>query len=313
MNRTLAYKLGAIALLIVLLLIPLLMIDGLIGDRQKYRDEVLQDIARSASYSQHLTGPLVVVPYPSTIRAWVAVDKTSQKRVLQEREQRGELYFLPDGFSLDGQMRTELRHRGIYQARLFHVDSKVGGSFQVPAGQLRHQQTTWSSYRFETPFLAVGISDIRGIENALRLKLKVGDELRDFQPGTQSQFLGNGVHAVLPFKASRRAPGAAPRLFLRPVAARQRAPGHHPGGPRQPGHPGGRLAAPELRRRVPAQRAGGQHPGLHRTLAHQLLRHQPGGTTACMHRAGPGRRGSGGRCGRSGYLPRQHRRVQPVR
>lgn len=51
MNRTLAYKLGAIALLILLLLIPLLMIDGLIRDRQEVRDGVLQDIARSSSYS----------------------------------------------------------------------------------------------------------------------------------------------------------------------------------------------------------------------------------------------------------------------
>ena len=84
MNRQLGIKLGAIALLIVLLLIPLLMIDGLVDERQSYRDEVLQDIARSASYSQQLTGPLVVVPYTRTIRAW-RLDKASQQRVLQER------------------------------------------------------------------------------------------------------------------------------------------------------------------------------------------------------------------------------------
>lgn len=132
MNRTLAYKLGAIALLILLLLIPLLMIDGLIRDRQEVRDGVLQDIARSSSYSQRLTGPLLVVPYRRTVREWVTEEKT-EKRVLQEREQRGELYFLPDRFALDGQMRTELRYRGIYQARLYHVDNKVAGYFQVPA------------------------------------------------------------------------------------------------------------------------------------------------------------------------------------
>ncbi len=68
MNRTLAYKLGAIALLILLLLIPLLMIDGLIRDRQEVRDGVLQDIARSSSYSQRLTGPLLVVPYRRAVR-----------------------------------------------------------------------------------------------------------------------------------------------------------------------------------------------------------------------------------------------------
>lgn len=45
MNRSLLFKLGAIALLILLLLIPLLMINGLIADRQYTRDSVLMDIA----------------------------------------------------------------------------------------------------------------------------------------------------------------------------------------------------------------------------------------------------------------------------
>ena len=152
MNRTLAYKLGAIALLILLLLIPLLMIDGLIRDRQEVRDGVLQDIARSSSYSQRLTGPLLVVPYRRTVREWVTEEKT-EKRVLQEREQRGELYFLPDRFALDGQMRTELRYRGIYQARLYHVDNKVAGYFQVPAHYGIEEDL--EDYQFETPFLAM--------------------------------------------------------------------------------------------------------------------------------------------------------------
>lgn len=192
MNRTLAYKLGAIALLILLLLIPLLMIDGLIRDRQEVRDGVLQDIARSSSYSQRLTGPLLVVPYRRTVREWVTEEKT-EKRVLQEREQRGELYFLPDRFALDGQMRTELRYRGIYQARLYHVDNKVAGYFQVPAHYGIEEDL--EDYQFETPFLAMGVSDIRGIENALRLSLNGASV--DFEPGSRVGLLGSGVHAPL--------------------------------------------------------------------------------------------------------------------
>ena len=54
MNRSLILKLGAIALLILLLLIPLLMINGVIQERQQLRDGVLEDIA--VSYT-HLTLP----------------------------------------------------------------------------------------------------------------------------------------------------------------------------------------------------------------------------------------------------------------
>ncbi|MCP5774946.1 inner membrane CreD family protein, partial [Klebsiella pneumoniae] len=62
MNKTLGFKLGTIALLILLLLIPLLMIDNLIDERQNLRDGVLHDIARSASFDQQISGPLLVVP-----------------------------------------------------------------------------------------------------------------------------------------------------------------------------------------------------------------------------------------------------------
>lgn len=67
-----------------------------------------------------LTGLLLVVLYRRTVREWSP--RRRPRGVLQEREQRGELYFLPDRFALDGQMRTELRYRGIYQAAksLYH-------------------------------------------------------------------------------------------------------------------------------------------------------------------------------------------------
>ena len=42
MSRTLGIKLGTIALLILLLLIPLSMIEGLVEERQALRDEVVR-------------------------------------------------------------------------------------------------------------------------------------------------------------------------------------------------------------------------------------------------------------------------------
>lgn len=197
MNRPLLLKLGAIAVLMLLLLVPLLMIDGLVGERQAYRDGVLQDIARSSAYAQRLRGPLLVVPYVRQVLEWER-DERSGTRVQVQREKRGRLYFLPETFLVDGQMTTELRHRGIYEARLFHLESRVSGSFVVPAHYGVGDDL--ASYRFEQPFLAVGISDVRGIQNALKLSLD-GRTL-DFAPGSCSQRLGEGVHAPLPLEAS---------------------------------------------------------------------------------------------------------------
>ncbi|SDS08474.1 inner membrane protein [Pseudomonas sp. Z003-0.4C(8344-21)] len=193
MNRNLTIKLGAIALLILLLLIPLLMIDGVIDERQQLRDGVLDDIARSSSYSQQLSGPVMVVPYRKVVRTWKTNEKTNQ-RYEEVGEERGRLYFLPERFELDGQVETELRKRGIYEARLFHADNRINGHFTVPA-QLGIKEN-FTDYQFDLPFLAVGISDIRGIENAL--KLEVDGQRLDFVPGSEVGWIGEGVHVTLP-------------------------------------------------------------------------------------------------------------------
>ena len=199
MNRNLLFKLGAIALLIVLLLIPLLMIHGVITDRQQLRDDVLQDIARSSSYSQRLSGPVLVVPYRKTVREWKLNEKLNE-RYEETREVRGRLYFLPEQFALDGQVQTEVRARGIYQARLFHADSRISGRFVLP--EQWGIKENFADYRFDLAYLAVGISDIRGIENALKLEL--GSQQLVFSPGTQVAWLGEGVHVMLPEQDSKK-------------------------------------------------------------------------------------------------------------
>ncbi|MCP1618957.1 inner membrane protein [Pseudomonas sp. SLBN-26] len=200
MTRTLGFKLGAIALLILLLLIPLLMIDGLIDERQMARDSVQANIAQSSSYAQQVTGPLLVVPFRRTVREWKTHEKTGQ-RYLDEREQRGRLFFLPERFHLQGDVDTQLLTRGIYQARLYKSDSRISGEFAVPAHFGIEEGL--EDYQFETPFLAVGISDIRGINNALKLELN-GRSL-DFQPGSGDPILASGVHVPLPHLVSGEA------------------------------------------------------------------------------------------------------------
>lgn len=184
MTRTLGFKLGTIALLMLLLMIPLMLIDGLISERQAARNSVLINIAQSSSYSQRITGPILVVPYKRTVRAWKTYEQTGQRH-MEEREVSGRLYFLPERFNLTGHVDTEVRARGIYQARLYKSDSQVSGQILVPANYGIDENL--ADYRFEAPFLAVGISDIRGIGNALKLRLN-GQTL-DFQPGSGDRLL----------------------------------------------------------------------------------------------------------------------------
>jgi inner membrane protein len=195
MNRTLFIKLGTIGLLMLLLLIPISMIEGTISERQEHRDQVLADIAQSSSTSQQITGPVLVVPYTKTVRE---VQMRNNERHEEKKTVGGWLYFLPENFEFNGNMATELRERGIYRARLFHAKTTLSGSFTLPVNW--GVEGDLADYTFAKPFVAIGIRDIRGIENSPALRF--GDETMAFEPGSQVSFLGDGIHAALEIKVA---------------------------------------------------------------------------------------------------------------
>lgn len=203
MKSPLTWKIGTIGLLALLLLIPLSMIDGLVQERQQLRNEVLDDIARSSSQPQQLLGPILVVPWQRTLQVWRTVKETGV-RYQEEKIERGSLYFAPERFELDGQIATELRKRGIYEARLYSGQHQIKGHFQLP--QRLGLGGDASEYRLGRPFLLVGISDVRGIRNAPQLQLN--EQSIAFQPGSNGQLVSSGIHAPLPMLQA----GAAQRL-----------------------------------------------------------------------------------------------------
>ncbi|MES2674121.1 MAG: cell envelope integrity protein CreD [Pseudomonadota bacterium] len=192
MKRPLFVKLSAIALLMLLLMIPISMINGVINDRKQLHENVIEEIARSSSYSQRLVGPVLVVPYVKNIKEW-KIDAETKVRYQEDIKLNGQLYFLPEAFVVDGKLKSEKRSRGIYEARLYHADNNISGHFEVPGNYGITDELL--AYEFGAPYVAMGIKDIRGIENAL--KIRINDDLVDMAPSTRLKILGDGVHALI--------------------------------------------------------------------------------------------------------------------
>lgn len=185
-------KVASILFLTLVLMLPMAHIRGLIRERQALRDQVLEDVARSDARAQTITGPILVVPYTRTVQER---QLDAQGRPFSvAREVSGELRLLPELLGVDGTLRTEERQRGIYRARIFRANARLAGRFDVPA----HFGITEdvASYHFGRAHLALGISDIRGIGNALTLRAAGADT--PFQPGTGTTLLSSGVQAPLP-------------------------------------------------------------------------------------------------------------------
>ncbi len=193
MKRPLLFKFITIAFLMLLLMIPVSMINGIIGERKSSQENVLAEIASSSSGSQKLVGPVLVVPYVKTLIE-SKEDPYTKARSESKKQERGQLYFLPAVFSVDGVLKTERRKRGIYEARLYQADNSISGKFDIPAGYGISEREI-DSFQFENPYIAIGVKDIRGIQNAL--KLKVNEDIIDMEAGSRSKILGDGVHATL--------------------------------------------------------------------------------------------------------------------
>lgn len=187
MQRLLVFKIITIFLLVLLLLIPLNMIRHLITERMTLRNGVVAEIARSSAVSQTILGPILVVPYNY-------IEK-NESNVTSQKE--GNLYFLPETFKLNGKLEVEKRKRGIYEARVYNLThNQLTGYFNIPpnfgitASKLTH-------YQFGQPFIAVGIKDIRGLNNPLEFTVD-GTKL-DIIPGTGTlnQKLKSGIHVLL--------------------------------------------------------------------------------------------------------------------
>jgi inner membrane protein len=191
MERSLGLKVAAIIALNVLLLVGLLWIGSIVSERQARRDQVVKDIAESSSAAQRLVGPILVIPYEKTVQEWL--DDPQSGRHTVTRRVSGQVLILPETFRLDGEMPTQRRTRGIYEARLYHANLKIHATFDVPLHY--GLQSDLTAYHFGQASIAIGLSDIRGIESTSQVTVD-GTPVR-LQPGTTSALLGGGLRAPL--------------------------------------------------------------------------------------------------------------------
>ncbi|HEY9103675.1 cell envelope integrity protein CreD [Chitinimonas sp.] len=189
MTKSLIWKLAAVGLLALLLLIPLTMVRGLVSERQAYRQQALASIADGTAGSQLVAGPVWVLPYQQRMTE-VTDEKTGASREVWRNYQ---VRILPDKLAVSGTVRTEPLRRGIYETRRYTAHLNISGQFKLPE---RAGLAESGNYRWGQPYLSVGLQDVRGIKATPTINW--GQEVLATAPGAQLKALGNGVHADLP-------------------------------------------------------------------------------------------------------------------
>jgi inner membrane protein len=196
-----AFKFFLICGLILVLTIPLLLVWGLIGEREQRADGVRQSVANEWGRSQYIDGPLLIVPY--TVRR---VTGEADKRVEELVEKRA--VFLPKSLKISGKATTKVLHRSIYDVAVYTSFLDFEGSFAAP--DISEVVAEVQAVRWRDAVLAVAVSDVSGLKEAASLNID-GSETLSFEPsiGVPATRV-DGIHVRL---------ASAAKLFAAPGAA----------------------------------------------------------------------------------------------
>lgn len=186
----------------LVLAIPLAQIGHLIAERGQSQSQAEAELAASHAGPQLLTGPLLVVPY---VERWneLELDEWARtKRQVQRSREAVHLVF-PERVDLAGQLRPEERYRGIFTVLFYSLEGKLNGRFAAFDAATLPRTQKESTIEVLAPSLAIGLSDVRGLQGTPALRL-AGEAVR-LQPRVprlpENSPLAKGVHAALPAAA----------------------------------------------------------------------------------------------------------------
>jgi inner membrane protein len=198
-ERSPGVKLVIAVLIAVALMVPLLMIYGLLWDRQQQAETAQASIGQGWGGQQTIAGPVIVIPYRATETTTV---NENGKDVTRTVNTIRNLYLSPQSNKADVVIKPERRKKAIYETVVY--ESQIAGSadFVLPADIARYGVTR-EALMLDRAEVRLGISDARGLVDGNSLSVD-GTPLA-LQPGKGLLSTGNsGTFAFVDWS------GAAP-------------------------------------------------------------------------------------------------------
>ena len=179
-RESVALRIILIAAIIIMLVVPLLMVQSLITDRQSYRQEAVNEISKSWAGEQSIAGPIITVS-----RKEEKIDSKGNKYFVIESD-----YFLPEKLKIDVDVVPEKRYKGIYEVMLYKSKIKINGTLNL--SKLKEK---YADEKFYESYISFNISDLRGIQKDAELILD-GKKYK-LTPGLKDKIFRSGFYTDL--------------------------------------------------------------------------------------------------------------------
>ena len=118
LKKSLGIRLFVIAFLALALLIPSVLIQELISERENRRNSVVDEISQKWGKKQTVVGPVLSIPY----KHYLSVDDKVKQTIRYA-------HFLPDKLNIKGSIVPEVRYRGIYKVIVYNGKLMFSGNF----------------------------------------------------------------------------------------------------------------------------------------------------------------------------------------
>jgi inner membrane protein len=194
MQKSLLLKFMIVAVVALLLLIPLLMIQGKVSERSRYLDDVKHSISSSWTGEQQIGAPLLVIPYRYEVKREVYNERN--KVLKYETKQELAYKTIPldiARFNLD--INTDRRFKGIYSVPVYEAQLEFSGTLdkKTISAAIESIRQSLGYLDHEQPIVSVLIRDPRGIRAQPKLSLN-GQEV-DLVAGSGTTLYDAGLHA----------------------------------------------------------------------------------------------------------------------
>ncbi len=180
-------RFAIIAALVLVLLIPLTMIRGTVHDRQGYRDQAVERVSQSKAGEQAFIAPVRYLPWTEMETVEVTDDKGHVHK--EDRIDSGVIVQTPTRLDIVGKLKPSERRIGLFNVPVYTWQATIRAEFD----DLDYPAAKGRSYG--RPYLAVGLSDVRGLVGTPNLR--VDGKAVALQPGSGAMQASNGVHADL--------------------------------------------------------------------------------------------------------------------
>lgn len=183
LKNSLGTRLIIIAALSLLLLIPSVLIQNVISERENRRDAVASEISQKWGQEQAVVGPVLTIPYTY----YFSEDE-------ETRTVKRYAHFLPETLVVNGSILPEIRYRGIYEVVVYNSNLTMAGNFSpltisslgIPGGD----------FLLDEAFVSIGISDMAGIKEAITINWDDTEFLAN--PGIESSDVLNSGISISP-------------------------------------------------------------------------------------------------------------------